>query len=81
MTIEEEGYLNHEVVLTEDFGDPNSDFYLEKGRIGLCTADLKEHDVFAVWFKDPIGYREDGSPLYWVTFKPWTEREKFDILR
>lgn len=75
MTIEDEGYVHHEVILMEDIGT------LKKGRIGLCTADLKDYDVFAVWFKEPVGYREDGSPLYWVTFKPWTERDKFDILK
>jgi len=67
--------------LTEDIGNPDSDFYLEKGRIGHCTADLKQYDVFAVWVKEPVGYDKKGKPIYWVTFRPWTEREKFDICK
>ena len=78
MKIENEGYLNKKVILTEDIGDPKGSF-LAKGRIGTCTADLEQYDVFAVWFDEPIGSREDG-PIYWATFKPWSEREKFEIL-
>lgn len=74
MTIEDEGYLHKTVELLETIGN------LEKGRIGVCTADLKSYDRFAVWFENPVSFREDGSPIYWVTFQPWTERTKFKIL-
>lgn len=73
--IEEEGYVWKPVILLEDIGS------LKKGRKGLCTADLKEHDAFAVWFEEPVCYSGEGKPIYWVTFRPWTEREKFDILK
>jgi hypothetical protein len=77
MTVEDEGYLGKWVELIEDLPG------IEKGRRGLCTADLEGHDVFQVWFDNPLSVtvEEDGTvkPFHWMRFK-WTMRDKFLIV-
>lgn len=80
MKVANEGYLNRKVILTEDIGKPTDLCFLVKGSTGVCTADLEQYNVFAVWFDEPVGTNENGKPIYWVRFEPWSEREKFEIL-
>jgi hypothetical protein len=72
---EEKEYRGMIVELQEDLKHAS----LAKGRKGLCTADLKEYDKFAVWFDEPVSVSEDGKPLHWVTFD-WVVRDKFLIV-
>lgn len=80
MKVANEGYLNRKVILTEDIGKPTDQYFLAKGRTGVCTSDLEQCNVFAVWFDEPIGTNKNGDPICWVMFEPWSEREKFEIL-
>lgn len=73
MTQENENFVGKYVEIVEDgCGVP-------KGRKGIVTADLKEHNAFAVWFDEPIGSTEDCQPLHWARFE-WQERNKFAII-
>ena len=63
-------HLHMIVTLKEDLGD------FKKGQQGLCTADLPEYPVYAVWFGDG----KDDDSEQWITFKGEGARDKFEVL-
>ena len=48
---------------------------VQVGMKGVCTAELRDDDVFAVWFDEGVA----GTMLHWVTMK-YSEKWHFTVL-
>lgn len=59
-----DGWVQKKVRLIDDFQ------HFAAGEEGRCTADLPDHDVFAVWFAESDE---------WVRFQ-WSDRELFEVV-
>lgn len=61
-------WLNKQVYVKENFG------VFEEGRIGVCTADLPEENIFAVLF-----YGEEPQNQRWYTMTT-KMKSRFEVL-